>query len=417
MSTVVLRGGRIIDPANGTDHIGDLVIYAGRIIASSAPIPEDAQIISCAGKLVIPGLIDTHAHVFKYVTGRFGLDADTCGVHSGVTTLVDQGGPSCMTLPAFRHFVAEQSSSRVFAFLSAYLVGGLEGHFYPELYRPECLDVDATVKSAMANPDLVRGIKAHAELGGFARWGIDVMRKAAEIGRQTKLPLYIHFGQLWPTPESGTMGVDPDKILPQVMDLLKPGDVLAHPYSRHPGGFVGVNGRVHPLLKEARDRGLKVDVGHGSHFSFHAAQTVLEAGFLPDTLGADMHGYNTAVPAPAGTPTTHPDEEHLFSGSTRFSLVSTMSTMLALGLTLEQIVPMGTINAAKLIGEAHNIGSLSIGAVADITVLNDERGRWVMQDNEGTQRITDRMLTPHFCMLAGKRFDSTSPILPLAQAA
>ncbi len=417
MSTVVLKGGRIIDPANCIDHIADLVIVDGKIAPDTTTIPANAEIISCAGKLVIPGLIDTHAHIFKYVTGRFGLDADTCGVYSGVTTLIDQGGPSCMTLPAFRHFVAEQSSSRIFAFLSAYLVGGLEGHYYPELYRPECLDIDATVKAALANPDLVRGIKAHAELGGFARWGIEVMRQAAEIGRQTNLPLYIHFGQLWPTPASGAMGVDPDKILPQVMDLLKPGDVLAHPYSRHPGGFVEVNGRVHPLLQEARDRGLKVDVGHGSHFSFNAAKTVIDAGFIPDTLGADMHGYNTTVPAPPGTPNSHPDEEHLFSGRTRFSLVSTMSTMLALGLKLEQVIPMGTINAAKLIKEDHKIGTLSIGATADITVLNDERGRWVMKDNEGTQVITDRMLTPSFCMVAGRKFESTASILPIPQAA
>ena len=141
-----------------------------------------------SGKLVLPGLIDTHAHVFQYVTGRFGLEADLCGVRSGVTTLVDQGGPSCMTLPAFREFVVNAKKSRVVAFLSAYLVGGMEGHYYPSLYRPDCVDVDATVKAANENRDIVRGFKAHAELGGFARWGIEVMRLSAEIGRQANLP-------------------------------------------------------------------------------------------------------------------------------------------------------------------------------------------------------------------------------------
>ena len=417
MATVLLKGGRVIDPAQGINQIQDLVVTDGLIATPTAQLPVDTQTINCAGKLVIPGLIDTHAHVFKYVTGKFGLDADTCGVYSGVTTLIDQGGPSCMTLPAFRHFVAETSQSRVLAFLSAYLVGGLEGHYYPELYRPECLDVDATVKAALANPDLIKGIKAHAELGGFARWGIEVMRKSAEIAKQTKLPLYIHFGQLWPAPNAGGLPVDPDKILPQVMDLLKPGDVLAHPYSRHPGGFVEVNGRVHPLLKEARDRGLKVDVGHGSHFSFKSAKPVIDAGFLPDTLGADMHGYNTQAPVIAGTPDTHPDEEHLFAGSTRFSLVSTMSTMLALGIGLEDVVAMGTLNAAKLIKQEQSIGTLRAGAQGDVTVLNDERGRWVMQDNEGTQVMTERMLTPAFCLMKGKRFDATATILPVPKAA
>ena len=105
------------------------------------------------------------------------------GVRSGVTAVVDQGGPSCMTLPGFRHFVAEKAETRTYAFLSAYLVGGLEGHFYPSLYSPAGVDIDATVASANANKDIVRGIKGHAEIGGFARWGIRVMEMAAVIGR------------------------------------------------------------------------------------------------------------------------------------------------------------------------------------------------------------------------------------------
>ena len=99
-----------------------------------------------------------------------------------------------MTLPGFRHFVAEPAKSRVYAFLSAYLVGGLEGHLYPTLYSPECVNINATVRAADANRDLVRGIKGHAEIGGFARWGIQVLQMSAEIGRQTNLPLYVHFG-------------------------------------------------------------------------------------------------------------------------------------------------------------------------------------------------------------------------------
>jgi dihydroorotase len=106
------------------------------------------------------------------------VNADMVGVQSGVTTLVDQGGPSCMTLPGFRHFIAEKAQSRTYAFLSAYLVGGLEGHYYPNLYSPDGVDIDATVKAATANRDLVRGIKAHAEIGGFARWGIRVIEMA-----------------------------------------------------------------------------------------------------------------------------------------------------------------------------------------------------------------------------------------------
>jgi dihydroorotase len=418
MTKLLLRNGRVIDPASDWDGPADVLVDGPRIAAIGPDLQAgDAEIVDCRGQLVLPGLIDTHAHVYQHVTGRFGLNADLCGVQSGVTTLVDQGGPSCMTLPGFRAFIAESSQTRTLAFLSAYLVGGLEGHYYPELYRPECVDVEATVRVANANRDIVRGIKAHAELGGFARWGIAVMQSAAQIGQRTGLPVYIHFGQLWPLPEQGRLAVDADSILEQVVDLLKPGDVLAHPFSRHPGGFVGTDGRLHPLVREALARGLKIDVGHGSHFSFRMARVVLDAGIVPDTLGADMHGYNTQVPPPPGSPVSHPDPEHLFAGKTRFSLVSAMTSMLALGLSLEQVVPMVTTHAARMIGMQDTLGALRAGGIADVTVLADERGSWTLSDNEGTCVPAQRLLRPVFCLRAGERFDANSVILPQLLAA
>src|SRR5271155_6129827 len=121
---VLLRGGRVTSPASGIDGIRDVAVRDGRIAAVAQTIlPSSAtEVIDVAGKLVLPGLIDTHAHVYQYVTGRFGMNADMVGVESGVTTLIDQGGPSCMTLPGFRHFIADQAKSRVYAFLSTYLV-------------------------------------------------------------------------------------------------------------------------------------------------------------------------------------------------------------------------------------------------------------------------------------------------------
>jgi dihydroorotase len=418
MTDILLKGGHVIDPTADRDGIHDVLVRGQTIAAIGedlcAMAAPGARIIDCRGKLVLPGLIDTHGHVYQGVTGRFGLNADMCGVHSGVTTLVDQGGPSCITLPGFRSYVAEPSKTRVLAFLSAYLVGGLEGHYYPELYTPACLNVEATVKSARENKDLVKGLKAHAEIGGFARWGVDVMRLAARMGREASLPVYIHFGQLWPKPARGGLDVDPDSIFNQVVEMLKPGDVLAHPFSRHPGGFVELDGSLHPMVKEAISRGLKIDVGHGSHFSYKTARIVLDAGVIPDTLGADMHGYNTTVPAPAGTPESHPDEEdHLFKGRTRFSLVSAMTSMLALGLPLRHVVAMATCNAAAMIGMQDELGTLRVGGVADVSVLDDQRGRWVMRDNEGTQVVAERMLSPLFCLRAGERFDADASILPV----
>jgi dihydroorotase len=414
----VLTGGHLVDPAQGLDGLYDIAIQGGKVAAivpvGTAALPARER-IDARGQLVIPGMIDTHAHVFEHVTGRFGLEADMCGVRSGVTTLVDQGGPSCITLSAFREYVVKPKASRVFAYLSSYLVGGLEGHFYPSLYKPDCVDVDATVKSALANLDIVKGFKAHAELGGFARWGVEVMEKSAQIARTANLPLYIHFGQLWPLPSDGPNGVDPDTILAQVVPLLKAGDILAHPFTRHPGGFVDKEGHVHGIVREALARGLKVDVGHGSHFSYRMARIALDAGILPHTLGADTHGYNTNVPAPAGTPEEHPDKEHMFFGKQRFSLASAMTAMLALGMPLDYVVRMVTCNVVDVFGLPPELGTMQVGNPADITVLHDRRGRFALRDNEGTQLVGERLLEPDYCLREGRRFDCDSPILPVTE--
>jgi dihydroorotase len=416
----LLRGGRVIDPATGRDGLADVAIAGNRIVAVDERIPAEAarNVIDVSGKLVTAGLIDTHAHVYQYVTGRFGLNADMVGVRSGVTTVIDQGGPSCMTLPGFRHFVVEPSQTQVFVFLSAYLVGGLEGHYYPNLYGPTGVDIDATVASANANKDIVRGIKGHAEIGGFARWGIKVLEMSAEIGRRADLPLYVHFGELWGLPESGANGEDADTIMERVIPVLRPGDILAHPFTRHPGGFVNRQGEVHKVIRAAIDRGLKVDVGHGSHFSYRIARKALDAGIVPHTLGADMHGYNTEVPAPPGTPAQHYDDEnHPFRGQARFSLTQAMSSMLALGLALEDVVPMVTSNPAQMLGLSERLGALKPGRIADVSVLHDDRGRFILRDNENNEVVAERLLRPAFCLRAGKRFDADSPILPQAVAA
>ncbi|NEW94675.1 amidohydrolase/deacetylase family metallohydrolase [Rhodopseudomonas sp. BR0M22] len=417
---LLLRGGRVICPASGIDGVMDVAVRGGKIAAVQKDVlPSSAkEVVDVAGQLVLPGLIDTHAHIYQYVSGRFGMNPDMVGVRSGVTALIDQGGPSCMTLPGFRHFIADPAKSRVYAFLSAYLVGGLEGHYYPQLYSPEGVDIDATVKAARANPDIVRGIKAHAEIGGFARWGIRVIEMAAEIGRRAELPVYVHFGQLWGLPESGANGEDADTILTRVIPLLKEGDVLAHPFTRHPGGFINREGVVHPVIQAALDRGLKVDVGHGSHFSYRLAKKAIAAGIVPTTLGADIHGYNTHVPAPAGTPDQHEDEEnHPFAGQAKFSLVQAMSSMMALGLSLEQVVPMVTANPAKMINRADEIGALKVGMDADVSVLTQRAGHFVLRDNENTEVIADSLLQPAFCLRAGARYDADAAILPEAVAA
>jgi len=417
---VLLRGGRVICPASGIDGVMDIAVQNARIAAVQPSIlPTSArQVVDVSGQIVLPGLIDSHGHVYQYVTGRFGMNPDMVGVQSGVTTLVDQGGPSCMTLPGFRHFIAETAQSRVLAFLSAYLVGGLEGHYYPNLYSPDCVDIDATVKAAVANRDLVRGIKAHAEPGGYSRWGMDALKMAKEASRELKLPVYVHLGTLWP--EKKGVSVDAAKIVDQVVPMLDPGDVLAHPFTRYPSGFVGPDGKVHPLVFEAIARGVHIDVGRGSHFSFKNARQVIDAGVLPFTVGADCHGYNiklrTAGKGYQGTFTEEVDqavaEEKTSPFAAPYGLHHAMNELMALGVKLPDVIRMTTCNAATIMGMSDQIGSLKVGMPADISVMRLLEGKWTLEDGDGVQVKTKRMLQPEFVVRGSKMHDADSPLLP-----
>ncbi len=409
---LVIEGGRVIDPASGVDGIRDIGVRQGRIAAvEDAIAPGAAETIDAGGLLVLPGMIDSHAHIYEHVCGRFGLNPDLVGVRSGVTTVVDQGGASCMTFPGFRKFIIEPARSRVLAFISIYTVGGLEGHYYPYLYGPGGIDVDACVRAAKANADVVKGIKAHAEIGGISRWGLDTLKLAKQASRGAGLPLYIHLGQLWP-PE-GEDDIDMDAMMPEIVALLDEGDILAHPFTRHPGGFVNSAGKVHPVVHDALKRGVRVDVGHGSHFSLDTARRVLDAGIIPFTLGADMHGYNTRVPAASGTPEEHPDDEmHPYAGQSRFSLCHAMTELLAFGVALEDVVPMVTSHCAAMMGMEDVLGSLAPGMPADISVLHDETGEWTLRDNSDDTVTARRRLSPAFCIRAGDRFEADAPILP-----
>ena len=407
---LLLRGGRIIDPATGRDGIADIGIAGGRIAAIESSIPTDAanQMMDVSGKIVTAGLIDTHAHVYQHVTGKFGLNPDLCGVESGVTTLVDQGGPSCMTIGGFRHFIAEPAKSRVLCFISAYLVGGLEGHLYPDLYGPKQLDVAHTVRAARENADIVRGIKAHAEIGGASRWGLEVIKIGKQIAREAGLPLYIHLGQLWP--EACGVTIDPDEVVRELVPLMDEGDVLAHPFTRHPGGFISsATGQVHPVVWAALERGVTVDVGHGSHFSFDMARRVIAAGIRPTTLGADMHGYNVRVPDASDMAARSANP---FFGVAPFSLHNAMTKLLALGIPLGEIIATVTSNPAKMLGRADTLGSLQVGREADVSVITKRTGRFDLSDNSGEHVTASEMLVPEFALRAGVHHAATSPLVP-----
>lgn len=412
----LIKGGHVIDPATGLDAILDIGVNDGVITAIGPDLPTEQadHIIGADGKVVIAGMIDTHGHIYEHVTGSFGLNPDMVGVHSAVTTIIDQGGPSCMTLGGYRHYITEQSKTRALCFISCYLVGGLEGHLYPDLYGPHGVNPEHTIRVAKDNLDLVRGIKAHAEIGGQSRWGLDVIRIGKEISRATDLPLYIHLGQLWSSVEEGPVP-NPDDLIRDLVPIMDEGDILAHPFTRHPGGFVSEHGDVHPIVFEAMARGVRCDIGHGSHFSFEVAKKVLDTGLRPFTLGADLHGYNVKVPTVKTDQSVR--EANPFFGIAPFNLTVAMSELLALGLTLSEVIAMVTQNPAEMLGLSDTLGSLQVGREADISVLSIESGKFKLFDNSGVEVITDKLVRPVMCLRAGEHFEADSPLIPPAFAA
>jgi dihydroorotase len=423
---LVLKGARVIDPGTNTDAILDVAVSGGKIAAvgPDLPCPPGATRLDLSGAIVTPGLIDTHAHVYEHVTGDFGLNADLVGVRGGVTTVVDQGGPSPLTFNGFRQFIVDPSKSRVLCFISSYLAGGLLGHRYVDLYGPSGINVAAIVKTARENPDLIKGIKAHAEPGGFSRWGLEALKLGKQAGRELGLPVYVHLGTLWPQKEGST--VNPAEIIEQVVPLLDAGDVLAHPFTRYPSGFVGADGSIHPLVREALDKGVTLDVGRGAHFSFENARAVLASGILPNTLGADLHGYNIKFPDGGrwyrgmftDTQEMEPPEDAALPFSTPYGLHHTMSELMTLGVTLPQVVAMATCNAAKLLRMEDTIGTLKPGMDADISVFRVLDGEWTLRDSNGVEVVAHQLLHPECVVRSGEIIHVDSPLLPdLAQLA
>jgi dihydroorotase len=161
------------------------------------------------------------------------------------------------------------------------------------------------------------------------------------------------------------------------------------------------------------ERGVTVDVGHGSHFSFAMARKVIEAGILPTTLGADMHGYNVRVPDTDDQTTLR---RNPFFGVAPFNLTNAMSKLLALGMTLPQVIATVTSNPAKMLGMQDSIGTLQVGLEADISVLEQHSGQFELKDNSGESVVAAEVLTPLFVLRAGIRYASDSPLIPAVAA-
>jgi dihydroorotase len=391
----VLTNCRVIDPANGIDDRLDIAIRGGRIAAVARGLGQmpHRDRIDLDGAIVTPGLVDVHVHVYEWVT-NFGVPADAAGIHSGATTIVDQGSAGAWTFGGFKAFVIEPARTDVRAFVSINVAGALKGGMEgPLLHGPEMVRVDELVALAAAHPRVLAGIKCHGESGAFSHWDVEVLKCAAEAGRRADLPLYVHTGELFPVEEAHRPA--PESVLPKLLPLLKPGDMVAHVYSCMPDGIVGKANRVPEAVLEARARGILFDLGHGVNLSFRIARMMMEAGFYPDTIGSDVHGDFNAY--------------HDLS-KLDYSMLGAVNKLVALGMTPTDAIARVTINPARFLRDP-TIGSLSPGNPADITVLAWLDGDWTFADAEGARIGVTRRLVPKLVVKDGETITPSCGLL------
>ena len=388
---LVLTGGRVCDPTTGLDRDCDVAVNGDRIAAVEPGLASRAkQVIELDGKLVTAGWIDLHVHVFEWLT-TFGLPPDDAGINSGVTTAVDQGGAGAYTIPAFKHYIADRALTDIRCFPSINSAGTLRGGLAgPIIHPPDVVDVELLVAEANAHPRLVRGFgEIHAESGAFSHWGFDVVCKAREAADRTGLPLYFHTGELFEVDEARRP--EPRCLLPQILAIARPGDILGHVYSAMPDGVLGDDETPSPALIEAAANGLLLDIGFGINFSYATARRMIDAGVLPHIISSDVHGL---------FPVMHDDT------ALDYSLTGAFARLVALGMPFGNALAAVTINPARVLGEEAEIGTLAVGSRADITVLEERAEDWPMRDGQGKILVVERRWIPRFVLRAGR------PVIP-----
>ncbi len=388
---LVIRGGRLLDPAAGIDDRRDIGIVGDRVAAidSSLPAEDVDRVINATGRIVCPGLVDIHTHVSRGAD-YFGIDADSLAWRSGVTTWVDAGSAGAFRMPAFLEHVTARSIARIRALINvSYL--GLAGLNYDEYCNPAACDVDVLERVAKAYPGLVVGIKTRMGREGVCYPGLRPLRKAIEAGQATGLPVMCHISGVPPTIE-------------RILELMRPGDIITHAYTGAAERLIDRHGRVRPAVLEARERGVRFDIGHGAgSFSFTTAEALAEQGFWPDTLSTDLHQLSVAghnlVEDQAVIAHVRGD------GSPELTLLTVMTKFLYLGWPLGEIIRATTAAPAATFGWTE-VGSLRIGAPADLAILEIVPGRRDLYDIEGNIRSFDREFVCHATIVGGHEMDS-----------
>jgi dihydroorotase len=379
---LVIKGGDVLDPSQQLRGRRDIGIRYGVIEAVEPDIPAARALrtIDAGGKLVTPGLVDLHCHVYPYGSA-IGIPADELIAHQCTTTCVSAGDAGANNFAGFRRFIVAQTRTRLYAFVHIANIG-LTPFPLPELYNLDFAQVDVCAKTVAENADIAIGVKVRMSENVIARNGAEPLRRAIKACEMagTGGRVMAHIG-----------GVENVALMVEILDLLRPGDILTHAYSGAPnlaGAFTNIvqDGRLLPAALAAKRRGVIFDVGHGGgSFDYTVAEAAIAEGCPPDTISSDIHVVSGNTP---GMP----------------YLTWVMSKFLSLGFTLEQVVAMATINPAKVINRAPKLGTLQIGAPGDVAIMELVEGEVAFVDTRNNARNGRAYLKPVQTVTAGVAF-------------
>jgi dihydroorotase len=376
MYDLLLKGGTVVDPSTALHGVHDIAVQDSTIarIAPSIPNEEASRVLEVTGKIVAPGLIDLHAHVFGGFIGN-GVHPDLGGVHAGVTTIVDAGSAGCATFGGFPNHIIPECHTEIIPFLHICQTGLATT---PDIIAESSINLEATLRVADQYKGLICGIKARMVSPALEIFGMEMPRLAKRAARDSGIKLMVHIGD---TEKRYAPGV-----IRELLPLLEAGDILTHYFTANPGGVLDANGKLVPEAREAADRGVWFDTAHGRmNFSFDVGRRCIDQGLLPHCISTDLT-------VPGRMRTVH-------------SMTEMMTRFLGLGFTLEQVVSMCTANPAQAIGMAHRLGSLAVGRQADISVLDIHEGNWVVYDVLGASLQVDRAFVPVLTVKRGQVFE------------
>lgn len=377
---LLIRGGRVVDPSQGLSAERDVAVTSNKIAMLAARIPEveARQVLDARGKIVTPGLIDIHVHVYDGVA-PLGIPADPTCIAKGVTTVVDAGSAGAHTFPGLRKYVINVADTRVYALLNISVVG--QSTLSPDNPHGELLDLryanpKLAIRTIEQNRDAILGVKVRLTRNIAGEHDLQALKLAREASDAVRLPLMVHIG--------GTRSP-----LPAILAMLKKGDVITHSFRGSPGGILDERGRIIPEVRKAVAGGVRLDIGHGAgSFAFDTAEKALRQELLPGTISSDVHQYNVNGPV--------------------FDLATTLSKFMHLGMTLEQVIERAATNPANTFGFPKGLGTLRVGADADVAVFSLDEGRFEFTDSLGEKRVGTRRLLPVATVKAGRIYGSAS---------